>query len=140
MRPMLRNALAFALAALPVSFSVAEEGASAGTERGAKVYATHCLACHQVDGAGVQGFQPGLVDAPLVVGDESELIRFVIYGERPADAPGGEWIGAMAQFGFLSNEDLAAVLTYIRSQWGGGAGAVTEAQVMRERSDPPGSQ
>jgi cytochrome c oxidase subunit 2 len=79
------------------------------TERGAKVYAAQCAACHQATGKGVAGAFPALEGSKVVLGKQDEQIALLLKGK-----PGT----AMASFKQLSDVELAAVSTYVRNAWG----------------------
>jgi cytochrome c oxidase subunit 2 len=78
------------------------------TDRGAKVYASNCVACHQATGKGVPGAFPALEGSKLVLGKQEDLIAILLNGK-----PGT----AMASFKQLSDVELAAVATYSRNAW-----------------------
>ena len=78
-------------------------------ERGAKVYASNCVACHQATGKGVAGAFPALEGSKLVLGKQEDQIAILLNGK-----PGT----AMASFKQLSDVELAAVATYTRNAWG----------------------
>jgi mono/diheme cytochrome c family protein len=101
---------------------------------GARLYASNCLACHQRNGEGVPGVQPPLAGTPVPAGDAGELLRWVMYGERPAALPRGRYAGVMPQFGYLSDADLATLLSYVRSSFGNAAPAITPAMVAEARA------
>jgi mono/diheme cytochrome c family protein len=101
---------------------------------GARLYANNCLACHQKDGAGVPGVQPPLAGTPVPVGDPVELLGWVLYGERPPSLPRGRYAGVMPQFGYLSDDDLATLLTYVRTSFGNSAVPITPAMVAAARA------
>ena len=82
-------------------------------EIGEKVYATNCGACHQANGEGLPPAFPALKGAPLVGGDVAGHIDIVLRGKAGT---------AMAAFGYLSDADLAAVITYERNAWGDSPG------------------
>ncbi|HZZ00160.1 MAG TPA: cytochrome c [Candidatus Baltobacteraceae bacterium] len=104
-------------------------GAPAGN--GAKVYQTNCSSCHQVNGEGTPGAFPPLVNNPVVTGEPAKLIHIVKYGLSGAITVDGKaFNGMMPAWGTqLSNADIAATLTYVRTSWGNKASAVTAAQV-----------
>jgi cytochrome c oxidase subunit 2 len=79
------------------------------TERGARVYAANCAACHQASGKGVAGAFPALEGSKVVLGKQDEQIALLLKGK-----PGT----AMASFKQLSDVELAAVSTYVRNAWG----------------------
>lgn len=101
---------------------------------GARLYAMYCLACHQRDGAGVPGVQPALAGTPVPTGDPGDLLRWVMYGQRPASLPRGQFSGVMPQFAYLSDADLALLLSYVRSNFGNQAPPVTAAMVAAARA------
>ena len=101
---------------------------------GARLYAANCLACHQANGQGVAGVQPPLAGTPVPLGDPNALIGWVLYGERPSTLPRGQYSGVMPQFSYLSDNDLAVLLTYVRSSFGNQAGAVTPEMVAAVRA------
>ncbi len=109
--------------------SVAANGAAASD--GAKVYQTNCSSCHQATGQGVAGTFPPLAGNPVVTGDATKVIHIVKYGlNGKIDVKGTSYNGMMPAWGQqLSNGDVAAVVTYVRSSWGNHASAVTESQV-----------
>ena len=111
------------------SAMVAQNGAEASD--GAKVYQTNCASCHQATGQGVPGSFPPLAGNPAVVGNATTVIHDVKYGlSGKVTVAGQDYNGMMPAWGQqLSNADIAAVVTYIRSAWGNKASAVTEADV-----------
>jgi len=85
---------------------------------GQQIYAHNCLACHQANGEGIPGAFPALKASPLVLGNAASLLHVVLGGR-----------GGMPTFnGSLNDDQIAAVLTYIRSEWGNRASTVTAAQ------------
>lgn len=87
-------------------------------ERGQKVYAANCAACHQADGKGLPPAFPALDGSPVVTGDPAAQLALVLNGK-----PGT----AMAAFGAqLSDTDLAAVITYTRNSWSNQSGKVVQ--------------
>ena len=99
-----------------------------------RLYATTCAACHRADGSGIEGVQPPLAGTPVAVGEPTELLGWVMYGRRPATLPRGGYAGNMPQFSYLSDEDLAAILTHVRTSFGNHAAAVTPAMVAAARA------
>jgi mono/diheme cytochrome c family protein len=94
-----------------------------------------CQGCHQPDGQGVPGTFPPLVGHPRVLGPVEPLIRVTLHGY---DTRSGLWHGAMPGFaGRLADHEVAAALTFARSQWGNQAppvGAASVAAVRRAES------
>ena len=107
---------------------------------GAEIYARdgHCSTCHQPDGLGLQaaGFPP-LADTEWATGDEDRLIRLTLNGLLgPMQVKGVDYPGLvpMTPFGaLLSDEELASVLTYVRSSFGNQASVITPDKVAEVR-------
>jgi mono/diheme cytochrome c family protein len=91
----------------------------ASASDGGRVYVTNCSSCHQVNGQGVPGAFPPLDRNPVVTGDASTVIIIVklgMSGKRYIDNI--EYDGTMPAWGqLLSDKDIAAVVTYIRTSW-----------------------
>lgn len=98
---------------------------------GAKIYQTNCSSCHQASGAGVPSTFPPLADNAVVTGDPKQLVHIIKYGlNGKIQVKGATYNGMMPAWGQqLSDADIAAVSTYVRSSWGNKASAISEAQV-----------
>ena len=107
---------------------------------GQKLYARHCLSCHQVDGYGVPNMQPAIKGGTWVKGEPKALALFVMTGGfDSADRKEGASHNVMPPFRRLSDDELAGILSYIREKFGEGAPAVTPAVVAEARATlPPG--
>lgn len=104
------------------------------SDLGVKTYQQYCLACHQADGSGVPGMYPPLKATEWVDGDTERLIRVVLYGlAGPIEVDGEQYDQVMAASEFLSDEEVAAVLTYVRSEFGKNGRPVSPAEVAAER-------
>ncbi|MBR0567859.1 cytochrome c oxidase subunit II [Azoarcus sp. L1K30] len=95
-------------------------------DRGEKVFAANCAACHQADGKGLPPAFPPLDGSPVVNGDKAAQIQVVLKGRSGT---------AMAAFGEqLPDADIAAVITYTRNAWGNKTGeAVQPAEIVAGR-------
>jgi aldose sugar dehydrogenase len=107
--------------------------ANSSADRGAALYAQNCVPCHHENGDGVAKVFPSLSGSPAVLGDPVELAQWVLSQKRPASIPAGRYPTQMLLFGWMSNEDAAAVLTYIRSHFGNSAPAVDPALIAKSR-------
>jgi cytochrome c6 len=93
-------------------------------EIGETVYINQCAACHQEDGQGIPGTYPALAGDPLVLQDDPAQAIQVVLGGR----------GAMPAFGNqLNDEEVAGVVSYIRTSWGNDASVVTPDEVAEQR-------
>jgi cytochrome c oxidase subunit II len=100
----------------------AEDGADAEEliSQGEQVYTANCAACHGPEGQG-GGVFPALAGSELLTGDPTGAIQVVVHGR-----------GAMPAFGgTLSNEQIAAVLSYERNSWGNEAEIIAPEQVAQ---------
>ena len=111
--------------------------------RGERVYhdVAKCAACHQPSGLGTPGQFPPLAGSEWVLAEgPNRIIRVVLHGlNGPVDVDGQSFSGAMVPFrDVLKDEDVAAVLTFIRQNkaWGNNASAVKAGDVkaIREAS------
>jgi cytochrome c oxidase subunit 2 len=86
-------------------------------ERGAKVYASNCAACHQPNGKGAGAF-PALDGSKMVAGPKAAQYDILLNGK-----------GSMPKWaGVISDGDIAAVITYTRNAWGNKTGDVIQTQ------------
>jgi len=104
-------------------------------EAGKKVYDQYCVVCHQVDGSGVPNAFPPLNQTEYVTGDTNRLIGIVLNGlNGEIEVKGVTYNGVMVAHNFLSDQEVADVLTYVRSSFGNDAPAVTAEQVAQVRA------
>ncbi len=111
-------------------------GIKASIERGQKVYAGTCLACHQADALGVQRMNPPLVKTTWVLGDKKKLAKIVLFGLKGGEIviDGDDFHNPMPpQAGQLTDQQIADALTYVRNNFGNKASAVTVADVKAAR-------
>ena len=87
-------------------------------EIGRQLYGGTCAPCHQPHGLGQEGMAPPLVDSEWVLGSEQRLIRIVLHGVsgRLKVLDRTYWLD-MPALGVLSDDQVAAILTYIRREW-----------------------
>lgn len=103
-------------------------------ERGAQLYAEQCALCHRPDGQGVKDLYPPLAGTDWVTGSKPRLINLVLRGMTdPIEVKGVTYEEPMPPFAHLSDEEIAAILSFIRQSWGNEAGAVLEGEVLEER-------
>lgn len=107
-------------------------------EQGKAVYG-NCVACHQANGAGVAGQFPPLANSEWVTGSEKRLVAIMLKGlTGPITIQGTKqtYTGNMVGWeSALSDKKIAAVVSYIRSQWGNQAPEVSEAKVAAARKE-----
>jgi mono/diheme cytochrome c family protein len=103
--------------------------------RGKIVYENICALCHNPDGNGKPNQAPPLAGSEWVLGNPNRLVRIPLAGlAGPIAIKGENWNLAMPAMGAaLSDDDLAAVLTYMRQSWGNKAAEITAEQVKTIR-------
>lgn len=108
-----------------------------GKVDGAAVYAALCVACHQANGKGLPGVFPPLAESEWVLGNEATAAAIVLHGiTGTLTVKGVAYNGAMPAFkDQLNDEQVAAVLSYVRAQWGNGAAPLTADAVARAREE-----
>lgn len=127
---------------IPVKPGAAGAGAAAATQSladiGKGVY-SNCVACHQPNGMGVAGQFPPLAKSEWVTGSEKRLVAIMLKGLQGPITIGGTkqtYAGNMVGWeSSLSDKKIAAVVSYIRSQWGNVAPEVSEAKVAAARKE-----
>jgi mono/diheme cytochrome c family protein len=104
---------------------------------GAAIYRDQCSACHGLDGKGIAELFPSVADSSMVKsGDPTTSIRIVLRGARSVGTTAQPTAPGMPAYGQqLDDDEVAAVLTYMRNTWGGAAAAVTSGQVSDVRRD-----
>jgi len=106
---------------------------------GEAVYLKYCLACHQASGSGVPGMYPTLHETDWVAGDKTRLINLLLNGQQgQITVNGSVFQGVMPPHDYLTDEQIASVLTYVRSNFGNKADAVQIEEVTHQRAQLPG--
>jgi len=101
---------------------------------GQKIYNQYCMACHQSNGMGASGRFPTLNGTDWVTGDKERLVHLILNGMEGAIEVNGEiYDGVMPQHSFLNDDQIADVLTYIRTHFDNQAGSVTAEEVENYR-------
>lgn len=94
---------------------------------GMQLYKDYCASCHQHNGMGLKDVYPALAGSAVVNGSPKELIKTVRDGISSKDNQ------QMPSFSFLKDDEMAAVLGYIRKNWGNKGSVITEQQVKQSR-------
>ena len=103
--------------------------------RGKQVYQSYCLTCHQADGSGVPNLNPPLIKTTGVSGSKTQLIQMVLKGSKgKVEIDGETFHNTMPSQSWLSDQQIADVLTYVRNSFGNKASTVTPAEVKTVRA------
>src|SRR5699024_6876604 len=97
---------------------------------GKELFSTTCASCHQQNGQGIEGMGASLADSPWVLGKPDHLIRIILDGKD------GEMF--MPPHKHLSDDEIAAIATYLRQAWGHEEGPVTSSNVHEVRGASTG--
>jgi mono/diheme cytochrome c family protein len=109
--------------------------ASGPEHPGKAVFAKYCLACHQADGSGVPGMHPPLTPGSWVGKDPKELVAILMKGlSGKIEVNGETFNGFMPSQAQLTDEEIADVLSYIRSSFGNNFEPVNASFVKKVRS------
>lgn len=124
------DTLAAWLAEFEKSHAGSGDSGGRATARGRNEFLTYCAPCHQTDGSGMERLATPLRNSKWVLGDEGQLSRIVLNGLK------GELL--MPAMGALNDQQLAAILTYIRQAWGHRAESVLPDTVAKVRAASAG--
>jgi len=111
----------------------AQKATKESIQKGKAVFEQNCLVCHQVDGSGVPHLNPPLIKTSFVLGDKKKLIGIVLKGLSDVEIDGESYSNPMPPMNFLTDEDIANVLTYVRNSFTNKGSAVTAAEVKAAR-------
>lgn len=107
-------------------------------QRGRMLYEATCVQCHFASGTGQTGQAPPLRGSPWVLGKDVRTARILLQGlHGEVQLDGERWDGEMPSVS-MPDEDVAAILTYIRREWGHGAEPVLPATVAKVREATKG--
>jgi mono/diheme cytochrome c family protein len=119
----------------PVASPAQKAIPQATLDRGKQVYLGQCLACHQVDGAGVPNMNPPLLKTKWVLGDKTQLVKVVLNGMTgEVEINDDTYHNVMAPHPDLNDQQISDVLTYVRNSWGNNAPAISPAEVKAIRA------
>jgi mono/diheme cytochrome c family protein len=108
---------------------------------GKRIFMQNCAVCHQQTGLGVPGQFPPLAGSEWVLSQDwhgdNHIVRIVLHGFQGAvTVAGQQFNNVMAPWGkVLKDDQIAAVLTYVRNQWGNKAPPITKEFVAKIREE-----
>ena len=120
---------------IPGPGDVAPVAAPPAPDTPESLYAGNCAACHQADGAGLPGAFPPLAGSGWATEDVETPIRVLLCGlTGEIEVEGATFNGVMPPLGHLTDQQIAMVLTHVRTSFGNDASAVEPAQVAAVRA------
>jgi mono/diheme cytochrome c family protein len=108
---------------------------------GKRLFTQNCAVCHQQTGLGVAGQFPPLAGSEWVLSQDwhgdNHIVRIVLHGfHEPVTVKGEQFNNVMAPWGkVLKDEQIAAILTYVRNEWGNKASPITKDFVSKIREE-----
>lgn len=107
------------------------------TERvanGGKIYSANCAACHQANGKGLTGAFPPLAESDYIANDHMKAVSAVINGlSGPITVNEANYNSVMPNLAYMSDSDVADVVTFVLNSFGNKGGEVSAAQVAVAR-------
>lgn len=112
-----------------------KEAVAAKARTGEEVYTQVCSVCHQPTGQGMEGVYPPLAGSDWIAKSNETLAKIVLHGVMgEIEVSGKKYNNVMTPQGALLNdEEIANVLTYVRSSWGNKGDAVKPEEVKAVR-------
>ena len=108
-------------------------------EEGKKIYTQYCMGCHQLDGQGIAEMNPPIAKSAWVIGDKKRLINVLLLGlSDPIEMNGETYENPMPAQNMLTDVQIAAVLTYIRNNFGNKASNILPSEVKALRKGGKG--
>lgn len=105
-------------------------------KRGEEAYTTNCITCHMAKGEGLEGSFPPLARADFIAKDKTgkASIGAILIGmSEEITVNGKKYNSIMPAQAYLSDEEIADILNYVRNSWGNKGKAITPAMVKAER-------
>ena len=109
------------------------------SSRGGLGYTQFCADCHRPDGGGVKGMFPPLNGNPgIVAANPTTLLHITLTGWKTPQTAAHPRVYTMPGFARLQDDEIAEILSFVRSSWGNAAPAIKPAQVtkMRKQLNP----
>jgi mono/diheme cytochrome c family protein len=101
---------------------------------GKAIYARSCVSCHQTDGGGMPNMNPPLTKTSYVLGEKEKLIMVLLKGMSHEEVDGESYHNVMPAFDYLSDQEIADVLTFVRNNFGNKAKPISVEDVQKTRT------
>ncbi len=118
-----------------ITTSVSKTPSSVST--GASLYVSNCSSCHGAKGDGIKSAFPPINGSSIVQGDKKTLAKILLHGlQGQVTVRGDQYNGTMPAFGNVLNDDqISAILTYVRSMPGNKGNSVSTEEVSSVRKN-----
>lgn len=116
-------------------WSVVQKNTPRQDSKGKEVYELYCQNCHMADGMGMGEINPPLAKADYMKKPAADLISVMLKGSAASLIINGKkYLGSMPAQEYLTDEQIADVLNYIKKSWGNKIpGTITPAMVKAQR-------
>ena len=105
---------------------------------GKALYSKFCMSCHQVDGSGVPGMYPSLLNSDWVINDKTRFIKTVLNGQEGEIQVKTEYFNqTMPKADYLNDEQLAKILTFIRQKFNNLPDSISSKEIKSIRDTKP---
>lgn len=104
-------------------------------EKGRMIYIKECQSCHQPDGRGEPDVHPSLSETELVLSSKSRLITLMVNGSTDVPVQANDTYHPNSIHSYLTNQEVADVLTFVRNSFGNKASAVTAREVKKVKTE-----
>ena len=112
------------------------QATAAAAVGGEALYLQHCAACHQADGTGLRGAFPPLAESDYFATEPMKALHATANGlSGPVTVNGNQYNNVMPAMSYLSDVELAEIVTYVWNQWGNPGGTLTPQQVASYREE-----
>jgi nitrite reductase (NO-forming)/hydroxylamine reductase len=120
-----------------VAVHAAEVASKSPEERmasGENLFSAHCAACHQATGQGLAGAFPPLAESSYLADGPAVAISAVLNGlSGPITVNGKDYNAVMPNLSYLSDSDVADIVTFVLNSWGNPGGEVSSGEVAAAR-------
>jgi thiosulfate dehydrogenase len=121
---------------VPESAPVAAAAEQLFTTAGGLGYVQFCSDCHRQDGGGVKDVFPPLArNASVASANPASLLHIMLTGWKTAQTAAYPRVYTMPGFSRLSDQEIADILTVVRTSWGNQAGPIAAAEVKKARAE-----
>jgi nitrite reductase (NO-forming) len=127
-------AVAATTQAKPIKTKQTPPGSEHMLEEGRQIFASVCAACHQADAQGMPGIIPPLANSDYLMADPERAIRVLLQGlSGPITVNGRHYQGVMPKLP-LTDAQIAAVLSFVRTNFGNNGAAIDVQEIGRVRA------
>ncbi|OFX17769.1 MAG: hypothetical protein A2033_02270 [Bacteroidetes bacterium GWA2_31_9] len=102
--------------------------------KGEAIFKAKCIACHQVNGQGIEGTFPPLAGSDYLIADKQRAVKEVLAGKSGEVTVNGKVYNQVMPPNVLTNEETVDVMNYVLNSWGNKGGTLTVEEVKSARN------